>query len=186
MEEIKIKISNLAIVVGLLVTTSCVLFMTKCSHENNEGRIEEDATYVEKRDSILNAIDSLRGKTDTLIVIRDRVRIKTDIRFISTVIHDTLKQLERDSSLVTEIYKRDTIINLANEIISTQRAEIKGYEYLDSTSNTRIKQLELKLVRDVQIHRQVVDSLDRRNKGNKIKFLGYGILIGAGVRSLLP
>lgn len=172
------------VVVSIAITGTSALFMTKCSHSDSEDKIEQDGTYIPKRDSIINVIDSLDKKIDTLIVYKNKVRIKTDIRFINHI--DTVYQLQRDSTLVTEIYKRDTIINLANTIIDTQRNSINSYMSLDTLNRKRLEKLELKQVADARKHRQEVDSLESKIKTSKLKYFGYGVVTGVGIRSLLP
>jgi hypothetical protein len=185
-DELRVRIYKYLITVAIAVTGTSALFMTKCSHTENEDKIEEDGTYTEQRDSLVNVIDSLSSTRDTLIILKNKVKIKKEIEFIDKIHLDTIEVLKRDSTLVIEIYKRDTIISLANDIIENQRQEISTYSNLDMLNHKRISSLELKILADTRTHRQEADSLSRKIRANRIKYIGYGFVLGVGVRSLLP
>lgn len=177
--------SKIAINTILLLIVSVFIFGTLKYCREPLNRQNTDTIYI-NRDSIHQKIDSINCVVDSLISLKSKVVIKKGIKYINKLSHDTIEIIKRDSSLVLEIYKRDTIISISDSIIKNKDKQIASYIELDSLSNVRITQDRLRYVDLKNKYRNDIDSVVTKAKLNKFKSFGYGFATGFIVGFILP
>ena len=176
MEKSRVILAIVCVAIGV------ALFSIKGCNKPCED-IKVDTVYIE-RDSILHKVDSLNNVVDSLGKIKKGIRIKRDIKYLTKT--DTFEVFKRDSSLVLEIYKRDTIIAVSDSMIKSQAISIDALTKLDSLNHLESYRLKSELALKDKHHIEVVDSLNRKLNIVKLKFFGYGVATGAAIRSVLP